>query len=1093
MRHAFSDTRPRLATSGGPDPGRKPKALIAPNRGAALTTLSPASPDTIDHNRYLPGVEIRILGPVEAVDGGEPVALGGLRERSLLALLALSPGQTLSSDLIIDQLWGEDLPANPANALQALVSRLRRALGAGVIVTKAPGYLLDVPPDAVDASKFHNLVDAAQAEPDPRQRGQQFRKALSLWRGAPLAEFALEEFAQRDRAALEELQLLAIEGRIVADLESGAGAEVVPELEELIAAHPLRESLRASQMLALYRAGRQADALRAYTAARDALGEELGIEPGPELRAMEESILMQDPELRGAVAAPARPRSTLPARLASFIGREAAMAEVAEAFATSRLVTLTGAGGAGKTSLAIEVGRGLEDEYADGVWLVELAPVVDPSRVVDALVSALSLEQVGGFGNAPATDVDAVATVIEYLRNRRALLILDNCEHVVAAAAALAESVLLACSSVEMLATSRDRLGIPGELLWRVPSLDTASAAVELFVERAQAVLPSFAPSEDEIELIADICGKVDGMPLAIELAAARVRSLPIEEIRRRLDSDIGVLSGGPRSATHRQQTLRGTIDWSYQLLDPQEADLFATLSVLHGTFGLDAAEAVASEKVDDVLASLERLIDSSMVTPIAAGRYRMLETLRVYAGDKLGDTADATMSRLLAYFLDVMEPAQNRLRGPQQLQWLDRIEADHDTMRNVLDWAVDHAPADGLRLAGMLGWFWYLRGSSAEARERLSAFLEAAGPGADARARGDAHFFHSLCSPAPELVRDGFVVAGDCYAEAGFISGLANAKAMVATWGFEMAESIALLDEAADLSVEAGYEWGVALVRFLQAGVASNGQDFTAAADLSEEAVARFAACGDSWGQGYSLFFEGVIHRQLGDYERAEAVFRDALDHARPMRLRREMAPVMSELASIAMNRGEYEEAKRWLVEAQRYADEVPFAGSQGMVRNAQGRLARLQGDLVEARRLHQEALELYEQTDSHGGLAYSHSCLGFTAEMSGELDEAKTHHQAALEQAQAAGDGFAVALALEGMGGALIAEGEPERGVELISAGLAAREDAGAPLPERERFDIDRALEIAESALNAEAWNKAMEYGGSLDLDAAVAMARL
>jgi predicted ATPase/DNA-binding SARP family transcriptional activator len=1061
--------------------------MAAPQRTAPLSVVAAANDS---HTRYLPGVEIRILGPVQALDGGEPMTLGGMRERSLLALLALSPGQTLSSDHIIDQLWGEDLPANPANALQALVSRLRRAVGAEAIVTQAPGYVLDVEPGAVDAMQFRTLVETAADEVDPASRSEKYRAALALWRGAPLAEFPFEEFAQRDRAALEELHLLAVEARISADLESGGGGELVPELEDLITAYPLRESLRASQMLALYRAGRQAEALRAYTAAREVLGEELGIEPGPELRALEESILMQDPELRAAATAAPR-RSTLPARLASFIGRDTEMVDVAAAFATSRLVTLTGSGGAGKTSLAIEVGRTLEDEYLDGVYLVELAPVVDPARVADAAVTALQLEQVIGFGSSVGHNVDSVATIVEYLRSRRVLLILDNCEHVVEAAAALAETVLLACPAVEVMATSRDRLGIPGELLWRVPSLDTAPAAVDLFVERARAVLPSFAPDPKEVALIADICARVDGMPLAIELAAARVRSLPIAEISRRLETDIGVLSGGPRSATHRQQTLRGTIDWSYQLLALQEADLFASLSVFHGSFALDAAEAAASPKVDDVLASLERLIDSSMVTPIAAGRYRMLETLRVYAGEKLADQTDATMARLLAYFTDAMAPAQDALRGPDQIEWLNRIEADQATMRSLLDWAVTHAADDGLKLAGMLGWFWYLRGSSVEARERFAGLLDKASPDADLRFRGDAHFFHSLYDPTPHYAGPGFEAARELYQEAGYVPGVANANAMIAAFGFETAETIALLDDTAAMAAGVGYEWGVALIRFLQVGVASNGHDIAAAARLSHEATSRFASLGDSWGQGYSLYFSGSILRQLGEYERAEAAFREALDHARPMRLRREMAPVMSELASMAMNRGDFEQAERWLAEAQRYADEVPFAGSQGMVRNARGRMARLRGDLVEAERLHQEARDLYADEDAHGGLAYSRSCLGFTAEMAGDLDVARAHHLAALQNARETGDVFAIALGLEGIGGVLIAQGENERGIELIHAGLAARDGAGAPLPQGEWFDVDRALQAATAALGGDAVAEAEAKGAAMGLDAATELA--
>jgi predicted ATPase/DNA-binding SARP family transcriptional activator len=1053
---------------------------------------------------YLADVDIRILGPIEARADGEALPLGGLRERALLALFALSPGQTVSTDRLIDELWGEDLPANPSNALQALVSRLRRAVGSDTVVTRAPGYFLDVPPEAVDAARFRALVEAAGNEADPAVRSRVFGEALSLWRGPALAEFPFEEFAQRESSTLEELRLAAIEGRIAADLESGGGAELVPELEQLVAANPLRESLRASQMLALYRAGRQAEALRAYAAARDVLGEELGIEPGPELRILEESILMQDASLRPGQPdhMPAPPRANLPARLASFVGREEEMAEVAATFVTSRLVTLTGAGGVGKTSLAIEVGRTSEGEYSDGVWLVELAPVTDPALVADTMVTALHLEQVAGFGAGVGPDADPLATVVEYLRGRRCLLILDNCEHVIEAAAAAAETILLACPSVAVLATSRDRLGIPGELLWRVPSLGVSngsSDAIKLFVDRAQAVNPSFSPGLAEIDAIGDICSKVDGMPLAIELAAARVRSLPVEEIARRLDRDIGILRGGPRGAVHRQQTLRETIDWSYRLLSPNEADLFASLSVFHGSFSLGGAEAAASLElfeVPEVLNSLERLIDSSMLAPVAvgaAGRFRMLETLRIYAMEKLAGSgnADATMRRLLDYYLRAIAPAEEGLRGADQLTWLDRVEADHDTIRGVLDWAAVHSPDDGLRLAGMLGWFWYLRGSGPEARGRLGDLLDAAGPDASSRARGDALFFRSLSDPIPELARSGYEAARDAYTDAAYDPGLANAKAMIAVWGFEAVEAIARLDEAADLSTSAGYEWGVALVRFLQAGVASAGNDYATQIRLAHEAASLFAALGDSWGQAYSLFSGGTALRAMGEYDKAEEAFRTALDHSRSMRMRREMAMVMSELAGVSMMRNDLEVAERWLTDAQRYADEVPYAGSQGMVRNTRGRLARLRGDLGEALRLHREAVDWYEQDDNHGGIAHSHSWAGFAEEMNGNLDAARSHHHAALDHARKTGDVFAIALALEGMGATLIAAGDLAQGVEVLCAGLAARELAGTPLPSGESLDVERALKAAAAGLTVAALEKATEAGRGLEIDAAAEMA--
>ncbi len=1055
-------------------------------------------------------MEIRLLGPLEVIAGGAVVPLGGRRERALLAVLSLSPRQVLSADRLIDELWGEQPPANPTNALQALVSRLRRSLGRpATVVTQPPGYLLDLPPEAVDAARFRSMVAEAGTIEDPAVRSRSYRSALELWRGDALADFALEEFAQRDAAALEELRLMATEERISADLEAGGGAGLVPELEALVATHPLRESLRASQMLALYRAGRQADALRAFSDARRVLGEELGIEPGPELRALEESILLQQPQLqqpqlqqpeRGSPgsAPPAAP--ALPARVASFIGRADEMSRVAAAFEKSRLVTLTGPGGAGKTSLAIEVARELAPHYDDGAWLIELAPLVEGARVADTLVEALQLELGGTLGRVG--EVPPLRAVIEYLRRRRALLVIDNCEHVIDAAASSIEGVLLACADVDVLATSRDRLGIGGEVLWRVPPLgvgdgDEPADAVRLFVERAEAVNPAFDPSEAGLARIADICRRLDGMPLAIELAAARTRSLPVSQIADRLSTGIGVLSAGSRG-TDRQRTLQATIDWSHELLAQEDQALFARLSVLHGSFTLAAAEAAAPRgwTAARVLEAVERLIDSSMLslTDTAANpRYRMLETLRLYGAVRLTESGarDEVMQQVLAHFLEALAEAEDALRGPDQLAWLDRIEADLDTIRSVLDWSATHAPGPGVRLAGMLGWFWYLRGNSPEARHRLGVLLEAAGPDVDPWAVAHARFFLSLHEPHPERALAGFAAARDAYADTGDRRGVAQAMAMLAAWGSDRTATREQLERAESLCVTADHPWGVALVRFLQAGSAAVRDEIALSGRLAEDAARRFAALGDRWGEGYSLYALGVAKRSLGDYPGAEKAFRAAVESARPMRLRREMAPVMSELASIAMMQGHFDRAAQLLDEARVFADEVPFAGSQGMVRNAQGRLARMQGDYATARQLHHEAISLFADGDSAGGLAYSHSCLGFAEELSGNLETAAEHHRLALQYAQTSDDVFAVALALEGVGATLVAGGQIERGVALIGAGLEARERVGVPLPPGERLETTRALEVAQASAGPQTVADALEAGRRLDLDAAIAAA--
>ena len=371
-----------------------------------------------------------------------------------------------------------------------------------------------------------------------------------------------------------------------------------------------------------------------------------------------------------------------------------------------------------------------------------------------------------------------------------------------------------------------------------------------------------------------------------------------------------------------------------------------------------------------------------------------------------------------------------------------------------------------------------------------MGDLLDAAGPDADPRSRGDAHLFRGLSDPRPDQAKSGFEAALAAYTDAAYDPGIANAKAMIAGWGFDQ-EGVDPFEEAASLAADAGYEWGVALVRFLQTGIASAMNDNATQARLAHEATSHFAALGDRWGQAYSQYAAGAALRAMGKYDEAEKSFGDALEHARTMRMRREMAMLMSELASIEMMRNNLEAADRWLADAQRYADDVPFSGSQGMVRNGRGRLARRRGDLYEALRLHREAVNVYEQEGSQGGLAYSHSCTGFTEEMLGNLDAARSHHHAAIRSANRTGDFFAIALGLEGIGATLIAVGDTAQGVALLSAGLAARELAGTPLPPGETLDVDRALEAATFALAPAALKKARHSGRNLGLEAAVDIA--
>ena len=492
-------------------------------------------------------------------------------------------------------LWGDGQAANPANALQAQIGQLRRTLGAAAIVTSEAGYALDVQSRSTSTSSASSSwwprAGGWPPTGEPASASAALGEALGLRRGEPLAEFAYAGFADAERAHLDELTLVAIEARAGADLALGRHGELVGELEALCREHPLRERLWELLILALYRSGRQAEALRAYAEVRDHLVDELGLDPGPALRELEARILAQDPSLAPASAL-ARPapvpaaggRATVRAgnlreRLGRFVGRDAELEQLREAVRSCRLVTLTGPGGAGKTRLAVEAAAALRREHRDGAWLVELAGVTEPDGVAPAAAAALGAAA-AALGE-PSAAGSTAELIVRHLAGRSLVVVLDNCEHVIDEAAALADTLVGAVPGLRLIATSREPLGVPGEVLVPVGGLAPA-AAVELFVDRARAVRPGFSADGRAAGVIEDICRRLDGLPLAVELAAARLRALPLATLAERLDDRFRLLSRGARTALPRQQTLRAVVDWSYDLLFEDERRLFARLAVVH-------------------------------------------------------------------------------------------------------------------------------------------------------------------------------------------------------------------------------------------------------------------------------------------------------------------------------------------------------------------------------------------------------------------------------------------------------------------------------------------------------------------------------
>ena len=663
-------------------------------------------------------MEFRLLGDVEAWVDGQRVEVGHVRQRCVLVALLVDVNHAVASDQLIDRVWGDETPHNARNALAAYMSRLRH-LFAGTedvqILRQPHGYLLSADAASVDLHRFRELTAAARAaSSDPTAATEMFDQALRLWQGEPLSSVDTPWIAElRNTLAVERFS--AVLDRNDAALAAGRHVQIVSDLICAFQAYPLDERLAAQLMLAQYGSGRQADALDTYRVMRDRLVEELGVDPSPTLRDAYQQILDGERHTRPPTAAPSipppdRPASApLPRRPTSFIGRRSDMERIAAALREGPLLTLTGVGGVGKTRLALESGSLVGDRFRDGVWLCELAPVDDGAAVGHTVAAALRLQQRHGL------DIDA--TVIEYLGTRELLLIVDNCEHLLDAAADLIDQIVKQCPQVTVLATSREALGVAGERLVAVSPLDAGDAAV-LFADRARAGRPDFDLDREPVGAVAEICRQLDGLPLAIELAAARIRAMSSLDLARRLDG-LRLLRGGARGALPRQQSVAATIDWSYRLLAEPEQALFMRLSVFAGGFDLEAAHGVCGDDLaleDDTFDALTGLVDKSMVSVRSGAgrtRYFVLETLRAYGRERLAERElhNGVSTRHMAYFTELAERAAAGMHSEDEQAWVERILPDYDNLRAAFEHATTTGDVDSaLRLVTSLPEFVHLR-----------------------------------------------------------------------------------------------------------------------------------------------------------------------------------------------------------------------------------------------------------------------------------------------------------------------------------------------------------------------------------------------
>jgi predicted ATPase/DNA-binding SARP family transcriptional activator len=968
-------------------------------------------------------MQVRLFGELEAAQAGAPMAVRGTKQRALLALLALQRGQPVSADRLIDVLWGDGQATNPANALQAQIGQLRRTLGAAAIVTTEAGYALDVGPDDVDVVLFEHLVAKGRRlaeDGEAALASAALGEALGLRRGEPLAEFADSGFADAERAHLGELTLVAIETRAEADLVLGRHGELAGELEALCRRYPLRERLWELLILALYRAGRQAEALRAYTEARDGLVNELGIDPGPALRGLQSRILAQDPSLAAASPAPVRaaaPPATagnLRERLGSFVGRDAELKQVRVAVRSSRLVTLTGPGGAGKTRLAVEAAAALRADYPNGAWLVELASVAEPDGVAPATAGAL-----GAGASALASPQPAGSTaqlIVRHLAGRSLVIVLDNCEHVIGEAAALADTLVGAVPGLRLIATSREALGVPGEVLVPVSGLAPA-AAVELFADRARAVRPEFTADRQTRPLIEDICRRLDGLPLAVELAAARLRALPLATVAERLDDRFRLLTGGARTALPRQQTLRAVVDWSYDLLFEDERRLFARLAVFAGGCGLAAAEAVCADdqvQAGEILDVLSRLVDKSLVIASGTGgeaRFGQLQTLWQYARERLGKSgeADAVRARHGAYYRQMAEQAHQSLRGATGPLWRDRLVAESGNLRAALDWYIVTGDADAaVSLVSGMAWLWFINGDFIEGARWLG---DALGAGGQRRpeVEATAHVWHGYCvgmstSPAAGVIECDEAVAA-------LRTGrdrirLAEALVVCATvlgFAHHFGRSLEALREARDLLEGSGHGWLLAAHDLIVAWNLLSLGRLEDAEPVARSSLERFDAQGEVLLIVSPLNALASVAEARGDLDAASAAYEALLERCRATGQPIQVPFSLVALAALRARQGDdaaadglYQEAIGCSVNAWLSAD--------AMV--GQAAVARRLGDLPRSRTLLDAAGAHYRHVDLPAGHPRVLAGLAWWALAAGLPHDATVFAADAAQAAAASGD---------------------------------------------------------------------------------------
>jgi predicted ATPase/DNA-binding SARP family transcriptional activator/DNA-binding CsgD family transcriptional regulator len=886
---------------------------------------------------------VRLLGRFEVSVGSRIIREDEWRLKkaaSLVKLLALATDHRLHREQVMDLLWPDFTPRAAANNLHQTLHVARRTLEPEVTTHQhltTRGESVALCPDGslwVDVRAFDEAAREARRARDIAA----YRSALDLYAGDLLPEDRYEDWTDGRRQELRRTHLTLLFELAALHERRGEHGPAIEALLKLVAGEPTHEEAHASLMRLYASTGQRYQALRQYEQLRETLRRELGTEPDEAIRRAHQEIEAgRVPKGEPFSPPPAEPPDTskhnLPGSLTSFIGREREKEEVRRLLGTARLLTLTGVGGAGKTRLAQEVARDLVQAYRDGVYLAELAPLADAALVTQAVAEALAVRE--------QPDRSLTDTLVEVLREKELLLILDNCEHLVDAAAHLSETLLRSCPHLKILATSREVLGTPGEVTWLTPSLSGPTKhhrppieelegyeSVRLFVERARYRNPTFVLTPQNAGAVAEICERLDGIPLAVELAAARV-GLSVDQIAGRLDDSLKLLTSGSRTVTPRQRTLRGTVDWSYELLDELERQLFGRLSVFAGGWTLEGAEAVGAGggiEQDNVLDLLSRLVDKSLVVAEATGdggvRYRLLEPIRQYAQERLeeGVESDAVRRRHAAFSLALAEEAEPELQGSQQVAWLKRLETEHPNLRVALAWSLDGGePEMGLRLAGALWRFWDTHGHLSEGRRWLETALERCGaPPAPARTKalrgaGALAWTQGDLNRAEQCFEECLAVhrrRGDRRGLAASLNGLGN----VVQHRGEYARAKALFEESLSLCRELADGEGIGRALINLGSTAFYKDDYSRAASFWQESLALYRHIGDKDGIAISLHNLAEVAGMQGDYAWAAELGKESLVLFREMEDRWAILQTLVGLGRLAVARGYNERAARLL-----------------------------------------------------------------------------------------------------------------------------------------------------------------------------------